>query len=300
MINLDLNLIDDNKPLVITFVDKKYTSILINWVAFLNEYKNYQVLIFTTDEKSSNFCKQNNFLFFDISTIHNSHKLGIVKTRLIIFHYLLKNGIGFIHSDLDAVWLSDPKEYLNDNFDLIISQGTIWPYESYMKNNFVACMGFFKVLSNSRTIDLFKEADKLSLKNKNRVSDQKTINFLLDSFIKWESTESSYFIKYKNNRIKCFDKSIFGNGKLSVVLLQHSTFPRLFLYEKNQKNDIKVAHPIEAEGSQFFKLIQFKRLGLIHKTYEKKFYKMLAFEIPKFILYFLTKIKSKVIYFIKN
>ena len=44
MINLDLNLIDDNKPLVITFVDKKYTSILINWVAFLNEYKNYQVL----------------------------------------------------------------------------------------------------------------------------------------------------------------------------------------------------------------------------------------------------------------
>ena len=51
-------------------------------------------------------------------------------------------------------------------------------------------MGFFKVLSNSRTIDLFKEADKLSLKNKNRVSDQKTINFLLDSFIKWERTES--------------------------------------------------------------------------------------------------------------
>ena len=65
MINLDLNLLDDSKPLVITFVDKKYTSILTNWVAFLNEYKNYQVLIFTTDEKSSNFCKQNNFLFFE-------------------------------------------------------------------------------------------------------------------------------------------------------------------------------------------------------------------------------------------
>ena len=37
--------------------------------------------------------------------------------------------------------------------------------------------GFLKVLSNSRTIDLFKEADKLSLKNKNRVSDQKLLTF---------------------------------------------------------------------------------------------------------------------------
>ena len=96
----------------------------------LNEYKNYQVLIFTTDEKSSNF-QTKYFLFFDISTIHNSHKLGIVKTFNNL-SLLVKNGIGFIHSDLDAVWLSDPKEYLNDNLS-IISQGTDLAHESYMK-----------------------------------------------------------------------------------------------------------------------------------------------------------------------
>jgi hypothetical protein len=298
---IDLEIINNNKQLVITFVDKKYTTILSNWISFLNEYENYQVLIFTTDKKASKFCKQNNLLFYDISKIHNSHNLGIVKTRLIVFHYLLNNGFGFIHSDLDAVWLSDPKKYLQDNSDLIISQGTIWPYESFLKNDFVACMGFFKVSSNSRTIEFFKKADELSLKNKNRVSDQKTINFLLDNFVNWESVENSYFIKYKNNKIKCFENPLYANGKLSVTLLQHSLFPRLLLPEKNKEINIKVAHPIEAEGSQFIKLIKFRKLGLIHKTFNKKyFYKILVLEFPNFLLYYLTKFKNNLKYYIKN
>ena len=53
------------------------------------------------------------------------------------------NNIDFVHSDADAVWLKNPLiSFGKTAFDLLASQGTIWPLDVFEQWRFVLCCGF--------------------------------------------------------------------------------------------------------------------------------------------------------------
>ena len=87
--------------------------------------------------------------------------LGFVRVKL--FLHLAANGCDFIHSDADAFWLHDPRPWLmsHPGYDLLCSQGTMYPYAHYRRHRFVLCAGFFLCRANGRTRAYFEQVNRL-------------------------------------------------------------------------------------------------------------------------------------------
>ena len=79
-----------------------------------------------------------------------------------LWRALADSGRDFIHSDADALWLQDPRAWLaqHTEFDLLISQGTIYPASHYFRHLFVLCAGFFFCRSNARTQNYFRRVEE--------------------------------------------------------------------------------------------------------------------------------------------
>ena len=89
---------------------------------------------------------------------------ALMPARTRLFLHLARTGRDFIHSDADAFWLGDPRPWLGaqDEFDLVFSQGTIFPKEQYLRHRFVLCAGFFLCRANTRTEAYFEQVEALS------------------------------------------------------------------------------------------------------------------------------------------
>ena len=102
--------------------------------------------------------------------------IKLFKMRKKLFSALIDSGRDFIHSDADAYWLKDPRPWLasHTEFDILISQGTIYPLEQYKRYHFVFCAGFFLCRSNMRTQNYFRQMEELT-----DMDDQASMNHIL-------------------------------------------------------------------------------------------------------------------------
>ena len=113
--------------------------------------------------------------------------LALLPLRTRLFLHLANAGRDFVHSDADAVWIRDPRGYMarHPDFDLLVSQGTWFPPEHYLRFGFVLCAGFFLCRSNARTRDFFERVEALGCED---VDDQRRMNHVLlqDPEARWE------------------------------------------------------------------------------------------------------------------
>ncbi|MCY4056675.1 MAG: putative nucleotide-diphospho-sugar transferase [Gammaproteobacteria bacterium] len=86
---------------------------------------------------------------------------ALMPLRTRLFLHLVRNGRDFIHSDADALWVQDPRPWLarHPGFDLLASQGTVFPPAQYLRHRFVLCAGFFLCRANSRTVAYFETVE---------------------------------------------------------------------------------------------------------------------------------------------
>ena len=112
---------------------------------------------------------------------------ALLPLRTRLFLHLANAGRDFVHSDADAFWTSDPRRYMarHPDFDLLVSQGTAFPREHYLRFGFVLCAGFFLCRSNARTRDYFERVVALGPED---VDDQRCMNNVLlrDPEARWE------------------------------------------------------------------------------------------------------------------
>jgi hypothetical protein len=165
--------------------------------------------------------------------------------RTLVFEWLARHGVDFIHSDVDAVWLQDPRPFCraDPDFDLIFSQGINYPPEIWRAWGFVLCCGLFAVKANPATTRFFADVRRATAQVQD---DQVAVNILLhESGLTWR-TEGVETYKLTNRRGQVFTayrETIEGVSEsvgLRVGLLPHDRVPRLPI----PGADVLVRHPV--------------------------------------------------------
>ena len=237
---------------IISFANSAYAPILKKWLKYISNLGLLDnVLIIALDNKI-----KKNFVDYKIEIItdpFNIEKRGIKKYwefRCKKFIEIYQRFGTFIHSDLDAIWLKNPFNYLSKcNYDLIFSQGTVYPRDMYSKFGFVACCGFFMIRkSNLSTIFLNEVLDDVIVSKDDQISVNKFLLKYYESFnFKDTYNDKATLPNGKNFLIKCSNYPIIGNVKKgnndlsSFSILPHKYFTRL----KNSINsETIIAHPL--------------------------------------------------------
>ena len=115
----------------------------------------------------------------DFAALRGKDRLkALTPLRVRLFRRLAAAGVDFIHSDADALWLGDPRPWLmrQDRYDLLLSQGTVFPRAHYHRHRFTVCAGFFLCRANARTRAYFERVEALG---DTQPSDQVRMNALL-------------------------------------------------------------------------------------------------------------------------
>jgi hypothetical protein len=145
------------------------------------------------------------------------------------------HGIDVIHSDIDAIWLRNPiPEYFSQNADdLVVSQGTAWPYEVVTRQGFVLCCGLFYLRSNDASLTLLNDMLRnIVLTN----DDQTSLNHLIHASVTWDRQLSNpYQFIFRGYKVTCSEAPIRGRCHqtgLTVTLLPHHLFQRLHMPDR--------------------------------------------------------------------
>jgi Nucleotide-diphospho-sugar transferase len=242
-------------PPTLIFCDRSYTEILANWIEWARTAGGSNLVVFALDGVTQAFANRCGVVSIPLARIGSQHELWI--RRAEIFAATAAEGIDFVHSDADAVWLRSPiEEMFALGTDLVFSQGTIWPPDVVDRWGFVVCCGLFCVRASPATAAFFESVVATMATEHD---DQSAVNRMLvsDGLI-WEVPESGDTRFLQGRSFHVFDRPVRGQcGTLSVSLLPHHRFPRL----PEISADTVVAHPLSpksAEGTAQ----ELRRLGL--------------------------------------
>jgi Nucleotide-diphospho-sugar transferase len=152
--------------------------------------------------------------------------------RALVFEWLAKQGVDFVHSDADAVWLQDPRPFCfgDGGFDLVFSQGIDYPAETWLNWGFVLCCGLFAVRANQATAAFFTAVRSVTADLKD---DQVVVNALLEhSGLSWrpDGLDSYKLTSRRGQAFTCYQQVLPGFSArfgLNVGLLPHHRVPRL-------------------------------------------------------------------------
>jgi len=234
-----------NNLLVVAFGNSEYTKVILQWLLLLGKLNVSNYLIVSLDEKLYKLLS-----YFGYHAVRSdfSGSLGQFWTyRSVILKKILECGLNIVHSDADALWLKNPiPEYFSKvEFDILSSQGTIWPPEILEKWGFVLCSGLVYYRSSQKVIKIFDSLIKASAKCND---DQRAFNNILyGENINWSTDNiESYELCYKDKIFKCFKSVLRGEGEsLNIGLLPHEGFQRL---PQDDNGNIYVAHHLSAKN----------------------------------------------------
>jgi len=167
--------------------------------------------------------------------------------RLHVFEFLAGNGIDFVHSDLDAVWLGDvrPECYADASLDLVFSQGLFFPLQAYEAWKFVLCCGLFAVRANAASRHYLAEVRARWVTDRD---DQIAANLvLLDNDMVWREGAERYQITIGSRSMDCYRHILHGRSNalgVSIGLLPFHRVPRL----AGRSSSAVVRHPLSTRG----------------------------------------------------
>jgi hypothetical protein len=219
----------DNR-LVVAFSDSKYLPVLLNWLVAIDRLGLRNYLIVSLDEPIHDFLAERGFpTVFDRL---DGPLSDLWRLRLTALRRLCAHGVDVIHSDIDAVWLRDPiPGYFSQQADdLVISQGTVWPYDIVEKQGFVLCCGLFYLRGNQASLALLDEVLRdIAATN----DDQISLNRLVSASVEWNrQLTNPYQFTFQGYRMTCSEAPIRGRCRrtgLTVTLMPHHLFQRLHM-----------------------------------------------------------------------
>ena len=257
--NATQNIYDQKNPTIITFGNYSYKEIILNWVEGINRLGINNYIVIAMDDEIYNLLSEKSIKTVLLKINNNLEEIWLARIKL--FQIIIEKGCNFIHSDADAVWLKNPipKYFTSRNdLDLVISQGTIYPKNTFKKWGFVMCCGLFYVRGNLRTTQLFKEIEQHMKNTEYRKSDQKSLNKVIaNKNINWDLGDW-YAINMNKHKLQCSNTMMVGEGDdINVGVLPFKEFPRLEKY-KDEPYVIHSLTPKDATKKQK----QFKKKGL--------------------------------------
>ena len=175
------------------------------------------------------------------------------QVRLLVFEVLAAAGIDVVHSDLDAVWLDDPRPHLFDDalLDGAFSQGTFHPRAAHAAWQFVLCCGLFGLRGSPATARFMAAVRGQAVQDGD---DQAALNHvLLHTGTAWEADDSSetYQIGDERLRFACRRRMLRGRNSrlgLRIGLLPFHRVPRLVLPTAFTAEPAIVCHPHSLRG----------------------------------------------------
>ncbi len=245
---------------IIAFADSRYLTVLMNWLVALAASGIDNYLVVALDAPLATFLEERGIPVV-LSELRGD--LGSLWVRRIeVFAALCAAGIDFVHSDVDAVWLRDPRAaYLEPTAaDLVISQGTVWPPDVHQQFGFVLCCGLFRLKSNAHSQRLLAE---LALHVTGTRDDQVSLNRLIARRApRWQlEPKDVYYQELQGQRFLCSRSVISASGSdgTGIALLPHHLFQRLPTASAERPY---VLHPLTAKDPDA-KLAQFAQCGCL-------------------------------------
>lgn len=214
----------------VVFVTAGYEDIFRSWCARPGAPGKGELLVVACDQKSEDTWRNEGMVVLAAPT--DGSLGGLWQTRLEIFVALCRAGVDFFHSDADAFWIRDPRDYCRAlHADLTFSQGTIWPRAAVHAWGFVLCCGFFHVRATSATAD-FLETVNRRCAAMDQPDDQVALNtLLLESDTAWESVpQPADQREFRGDMLSFFRAPVQGRCKaadLNLCLLPHHLFTRI-------------------------------------------------------------------------
>ncbi|WND03342.1 sulfotransferase domain-containing protein [Temperatibacter marinus] len=246
-----------NNTIALSFGDSNYADVSEKWIQTVinSGVKNY-IFIALDAELYESFIHKG----YNVALHPFSGGLGDLWVfRLETIQIILEAGFNTLHSDADAFWVKNPMSLIDDlEFDIIASQGTIFPRDVLADWGHVICCGFLYFKASLKTLCFFQDLLPLSRKVKD---DQIAVNRLLrEMSTSWDrQNNSNYSLSIKDTIFDCYHNPLKGETKcgLKVKLIPHKQVQRLYeerreeayvyhlLSEKNEQSKIEVFEQIE-------------------------------------------------------
>lgn len=250
-----------NSP-VVTFCDRHYIPVLENFLAAPGAPDASDLIVYGLDDETLACAEDAGATARPLAW--DGSLDGLWEERLRVFRDLVASGSGFIHSDVDAIWLRDPRgAWSSDDVDMAFSAGTIHPKAVHATWGFVLCCGYFQMnatAGSARLLDLALEAFQASR------DDQDTINaLLLQQGTEWPDAPSpDYRLRASDTSFSCWKRPVTGQCRalgLTVRLLPHGIVQRIHDPMATGR-EICIRHPLSLkEGDE--KMQTLRELGLV-------------------------------------
>jgi hypothetical protein len=249
----------DAPPLTIVFATTDFAGLLRNWLAYAHRAGEIAPLVVALGDDLFDAVSGAGIAAIRSRPVADAAALW--RLRALFFEALARRGIDFIHSDVDAIWLRDPRPlcFADAELDLILSQGTNYPAEIWRRWGFVLCCGLFAAKASATAADFFAAC----VQQIARVGDdQVVINHLLDAQgIDWDiAGQEMEVLRLRDQSFKSFRRVVKGRcaaAGLNVGMLPHRLVPRL----REPSPGAWVRHPL-GPGKPVLKAALLKELGL--------------------------------------
>jgi hypothetical protein len=216
-------------PLTITFATADFAPLLANWLAHAARAGERAPLVVALDHALVNPLPR-----AETSTIRHVFTGSLADLwlqRVLFFEYLARRGIDFIHADVDAIWLKDPRPlcFADAGLDLVFSQGTHYPPDIWTLWGFVLCCGLFAARGTPAAADFFSQVGAATA----RVGDdQVAVNHVLaEGGLTWDIAGlSADTLSFRGRNFTAWRRMVTGVSErlgLRVGMLPHHLAPRL-------------------------------------------------------------------------
>lgn len=215
-----------NNTIVLVFANYGYRDVLDVWINSIEKCNVKNYLVVSLDKEIHAYLFKKNIQTYYNKTEEDLSELWASRTLFI--SKVLHMGFNVIHSDADAIWCQNPqREYFSfHHFDIVFSQGTIFPPEIHEKWGFVLCCGLYGIKSNKSTRILINKVIK-DIKESSK-DDQRSFNRVIyENNISWYK-KNTYELNFRGRSVKCSESIIEGESEdFKVALLPHKLFQRL-------------------------------------------------------------------------
>jgi Nucleotide-diphospho-sugar transferase len=239
------NVADARRNLIITFCSSSYSGLLKNWLTAMERLGQFPVLVCALDKALADTLRVEGVPVVCIPCKIDLSDIWSVRTKTI--RDLVAAGFNVTQSDVDAVWLRDPRPLMKSlDADIISSQGSVYPNSCLNVWGHVLCCGFIEFRSTGAAKNLLDELAELA--GEEPFDDQKSLNELLMAKGMVWSKSNTYQINFKDQTFVCSREPISGESCLDpglgirVIILPHAQVRRI-PNDKESWHEVYVCHP---------------------------------------------------------
>lgn len=239
-------IVANDRVVTVTFANQAYLDVLHNWLNHIEELGIDNVMVVSLDSKTHDYLVERDVPSVCVPCGEDYQQ--IVRLRLETLHTLNYYKFSVLQSDVDAVWLKNPLDYLaNIPTDLIFSQGTVWPPDVHENWGFTVCCGF-AMYRPTCLRSQFWNTVRSEFRN-DPTSDQRAVNLAVaKEKVSWDFKSQEILDLHDNRTLWISDETIVGSSEtISVGVLPHRLFQRIVM---NGVSERYVVHPTSDKGNK--------------------------------------------------